>query len=238
MATTHTPVLFFSNRGMVYSLKVYKLPLGTPQSKGQALVNLLPLEKGEKITTILMLPEDVQECQSREIVFATSRGNIRRNSMADFTSIKSNGKIAMKFEDEDEKLIGVSICDESDDIFLTTLMGKCIRFAVTEVRQFAGRSSTGVRGIRLAAKDEVISLSILKHSQATREEREAYLKMANKIRRQMGVDEFQQSPTRLLNLLQVGDHRRLPRRFRILFEHLAIPENLIEGCSKLMPNVT
>lgn len=188
VSSTHSPVLFFTNKGIVYSLKVYRLPLGTPQSKGQALINLLPIQKGEKISTILVLPENTEEWTNREILFATSTGNIRRNSMADFASIKANGKIAMKLEESGESLVGVSICDEGADVFLTTRLGKCIRFAVTDLRQFASRNSTGVRGIRLADKDEVISLSVLNHSEATREERAAYLKLANKLRRQQGED--------------------------------------------------
>ncbi|USO01838.1 MAG: DNA gyrase subunit A [Alphaproteobacteria bacterium] len=182
VATTHTHVLFFTDQGMSYHLKVYRLPLGTPQARGQAIINILPLSKGERVTAILPLDEDQTLWENREIVFATASGSVRRNRMSDFANIKSNGKIAMKL-DEGDRLIGVSLCDENDDVFLSTYQGKCIRFHVNDVRIFSGRTSTGVRGVRLAAKDHLISLMTLPHVDATSEERGAYLRMASKLRR-------------------------------------------------------
>ncbi|AWK85156.1 DNA gyrase subunit A [Azospirillum thermophilum] len=176
VANTHTPLLLFSNRGMVYKLKVYRLPLGNPQSRGKAFVNLLPLIDGETITTVLPLPEDEATWADLHVVFATSRGNVRRNRMSDFANIRSNGLIAMKLEEEGERLIAVHTCQETDDVLLATRDGKCIRFAVDDVRVFAGRTSTGVRGIRLAEGDEVVSMSILRHVESGPEERAAYLK--------------------------------------------------------------
>ncbi|ALG72225.1 DNA gyrase subunit A [Azospirillum thiophilum] len=177
VANTHTPLLLFSNRGMVYKLKVYRLPLGNPQARGKAFVNLLPLVDGDTITTVLPLPEDEAAWADLHVVFATSKGNIRRNRMSDFANIRSNGLIAMKLEEEGERLIGVHTCSETDDVLLATRGGKCIRFAVDDVRVFAGRTSTGVRGIRLADGDEVVSLSILGHVEADAAERAAFFKM-------------------------------------------------------------
>ncbi len=172
---THTPVLFFSSRGMVYKLKVYKLPLGSPTGRGKALVNLLPLAEGETITTLMPLPEDEETWDDLFVAFATASGNVRRNRLSDFVQVKANGKIAMKLG-PDDRLIGVTTCDESDDILLATALAKCIRFRLSDVRVFQGRSSTGVRGIKLAKGDEVISMSILHHAESTTAERNAYLK--------------------------------------------------------------
>ncbi len=183
VASTHTPVLFFSSKGQVYKMKVYKLPLGSPTSKGKPFINLLPLVAGETITTVMKLPENEAECQNMSIMFATSQGNVRRNSLMDFVNVQSNGKIAMKLDDGD-KLVNVRICHEEEDIMLAAKSGKCIRFPVTEVRVFVGRNSTGVRGIRLGKDDEVISMSVLKHISATSEERDAYLKIVSSIKRQ------------------------------------------------------
>ncbi|MBR1825013.1 MAG: DNA gyrase subunit A [Alphaproteobacteria bacterium] len=182
VASTHTPVLFFSSRGIVYKMKVYKLPLGSPTSKGKPFINLLPLENGENITAIMKLPENEEECKGVSIAFATSQGNVRRNSLMDFVNVQSNGKIAMKL-DEGDKLINVAMCDENNDIMLATRQGKCIRFPVTDVRVFVGRNSTGVRGIKLAAGDEVISMTMLKHIKAPIEERDEYLKVSNAMKR-------------------------------------------------------
>ncbi len=182
VASTHTPVLFFSSKGLVYKMKVYKLPLGSPTSKGKPFINLLPLDAGETITTIMKLPENEADCKDMSIMFATSQGNVRRNSLMDFVNVQSNGKIAMKL-DEGDKLINVRICTEEDDVLLAARSGKCIRFPVTDVRVFVGRNSTGVRGIKLANKDEVISMSILNHSDATSEEREEYLKISSAVKR-------------------------------------------------------
>ena len=182
VASTHAPVLFFSSKGLVYKLKVYKLPLGSPTSKGKPFVNLLPLDEGENITTIMRLPENEADCKDMSIVFSTKSGMIRRNSLMDFVNVQSNGKIAMKLDDDD-KLINVRICDENDDIMLATRGGKCIRFPVTDVRVFVGRNSVGVRGIKLADKDEVISMSVLKHSDATAEQRDEYSRISSAIKR-------------------------------------------------------
>ena len=182
VASTHTPVLFFSSKGLVYKMKVYKLPLGSPTSKGKPFINLLPLDAGETITTIMKLPENEADCKDLSIMFATASGNVRRNSLMDFVNVQSNGKIAMKL-DEGDKLINVRICNEDEDVLLAAKSGKCIRFPVTEVRVFVGRNSTGVRGIKLANKDEVVSMSILNHSEATSEERDEYLRISSAIKR-------------------------------------------------------
>ncbi len=184
VASTHTPVLFFSSKGLVYKMKVYKLPLGSPTSKGKPFINLLPLDAGETITTIMKLPENEAECENMSIMFATSQGNVRRNSLMDFVNVQSNGKIAMKL-DEGDKLINVRICNEDNDVMLAARSGKCIRFPVTEVRVFVGRNSTGVRGIKLADGDEVISMSILNHSEATTEERDEYARVRSVVKRLM-----------------------------------------------------
>ena len=204
VASTHTPVLFFSSRGIVYKMKVYKLPLGSPTSKGKPFINLLPLENGENITAIMKLPENEAECEGMSIAFATSSGNIRRNSLMDFVRVQANGKIAMKLE-EGDKLVNVALCDDNNDIMLATRQGKCIRFPVADLRVFVGRNSTGVRGIKLAPKDEVISMSILKHIKATVEERDEYLKVSGAMKR-MEAEAGENScvtadQTGLLNLL-------------------------------------
>ncbi|HYH18477.1 MAG TPA: DNA gyrase C-terminal beta-propeller domain-containing protein, partial [Azospirillum sp.] len=176
VANTHTPLLLFSTRGIVYKLKVYRLPLGNPQSRGKAFVNLLPLEEGETISTVLPLPEDEGTWGDLHVLFATSKGGVRRNKLSDFANIRSNGLIAMKLEEEGERLIAVRTCTEEDDVLLATRDGRCIRFPVPEIRVFAGRTSTGVRGIKLVGADEVISMSMLRHVEATPGERAAYLK--------------------------------------------------------------
>ncbi|QMW22848.1 DNA gyrase subunit A [Sandaracinobacteroides saxicola] len=179
VASTHAPVLFFSTRGKVYRLKVWKLPEGTPQSKGRAMANLLPLEPGETIATVLPLPEDEGEWAKLHVMFATAHGYVRRNSMDAFANVPANGKLAMRFEDGDEdSLIGVALCHEREDVLLAARSGKAIRFAVDDVREFQSRTSSGVRGMTLAPGDEVISLSILRGFEATADEREAYLKAA------------------------------------------------------------
>ncbi len=182
VASTHTPVLFFSSNGIVYKMKVYKLPLGSPTSKGKPFVNLLPLSEGENITAIMKLPENEEECKNLSIMFATASGNVRRNSLMDFVNVQANGKIAMKL-DEGDKLINVMLCTEDNDVMLATRSGKCIRFPVDDVRVFVGRASTGVRGIKLADDDEVISMSILKHIKASSEARDEYLKVSSAIKK-------------------------------------------------------
>ncbi|MGE4245421.1 MAG: DNA gyrase subunit A [Parvibaculaceae bacterium] len=176
VANTHAPVLFFSSRGMAYKMKVWRLPLAAPQARGKALVNLLPLEQGERITTIMPLPVDEALWEGLDVLFATRRGTVRRNKLSDFIEVRQNGKIAMKLE-EGDGIAGVETCTEQDDVLLTTSQGQCIRFAVTDVRVFKGRDSVGVRGINLAEGDRVISLSVLRHFEADGEERAAYLKM-------------------------------------------------------------
>jgi DNA gyrase subunit A len=168
-------VLFFSSAGQVYKEKVWRLPLAAPQSRGKALVNLLPLEKDERITTIMPLPEDEASWEALDVMFATTRGTVRRNKLSDFAQVNRAGKIAMRL-DEGERIVDVQICSDKDDVLLTTARGQCIRFAVDDVRVFKGRDSMGVRGISLAEGDSVISLAILKSFDASAEERAAYLK--------------------------------------------------------------
>jgi DNA gyrase subunit A len=180
VTSTHTPVLFFSTAGKVYRLKVWRLPEGAAQARGRPMVNLLPLAEGETISTVLPLPEDEAEWKDLHVIFATAKGGVRRNSMDAFANIPSNGKLAMRFEDDDssDRLIGVALLTEEDDVLLATKNGKAIRFEATAVREFQSRTSTGVRGISLKPDDEVISLSILKGFDATTEERDAYLRAA------------------------------------------------------------
>jgi DNA gyrase subunit A len=180
-ASTHAPVLFFSSGGKVYKLKVWRLPVGLPNSRGKAFVNLLPIEPGESITTILPLPEDEAAWEGMDVMFATRSGGVRRNKLSDFVQMNRNGKIAMKL-DEGDSIIGVGLCTTANDVLLTTSIGRCIRFPVDEVRVFAGRESTGVRGIRLAEGDSVISMAILHGVDASPAERTAYLKQANALR--------------------------------------------------------
>jgi DNA gyrase subunit A len=180
-------LLFFSSRGMAYRMKVWRLPAATPQSVGKALVNLLPLTEGEVITSILQLPEDQSTWGTLELMFATRSGDVRRNSLADFESINRNGKIAMKLE-EGDRIVRVAICKPDDNVLLTTAAGRCIRFPVDDVRVFQGRNSTGVRGIRLEDGDEVISMAILLHVEASPGERAAYLKQALSVRRAQGAE--------------------------------------------------
>ena len=182
VASTHAPLVFFSSTGMAYKLKVWRLPEARIQGKGKAMVNLLPLSEGEKITTILPLPEDEAQWDKFNVVFATKSGDVRRNELSDFANINRNGKIAMKL-DAGDGIVGVQVCTDQDDVLLTTKSGKCIRFALTDVRVFKGRESTGVRGIKLAPGDEVVSLTLLHHSDATTAEARAYLKQAGAARR-------------------------------------------------------
>ena len=179
VTSTHTPVLFFSNKGQVYRLKVWKLPEGGPQTRGRPMVNLLPLSDGEIITNVLPLPEDEGEWGDLHIVFATARGMVRRNSMDAFTNVPSNGKIAMRFEDgSEDRLIGVRLLTEEHDVFLASREGKAIRFSATDVREFQSRTATGVRGMNLADGDELVSMATLRTDDTTSEERDAYLRAA------------------------------------------------------------
>lgn len=187
VATTHTPVLFFSSAGMCYKLKVWKLPLGGPATRGRSLANILPLDQDEYINSIMALPEDEEAWDNMDIMFAARSGGVRRNSLADFKRVNRGGKIAMK-PDEGDGIVDVRICDEDDDVVLTTAMGKAIRFRVTDIRRFVGRTSSGVRGIKLADGDEVISMAILRHVDIETDEARAYMKHANAMRRALGED--------------------------------------------------
>ncbi len=188
VASTHTPVLFFSSQGQVYKEKVWRLPLAAPQARGKALINILPLDPGETITTIMPLPEDETTWGQLDVMFATTRGNVRRNKLSDFEKIRPSGIIAMKL-DPGDAIVDVAICTEKEDVLLTTTAGQCIRFPVPEVRVFSGRTSDGVRGIALGADDKVISMTILRHMEASSEERVAYLKRASAIRRGTAEEE-------------------------------------------------
>jgi len=184
VVNTLTPLLFFSSQGLVYKIKTYKIPIGSPTSKGKALVNLLPLRSGEKITTTM--PYDINQ---KNIIFATSKGNIRRNKLTDFHNINVNGKIAMKLNNDD-MLVNVVTCSESDDIFLSTRLGKCIRFSCKDLRVFSGRASVGVRGIRLTDKDAVISLAILNGINFNVNERDEYLKISSSLRKNEKIEKI------------------------------------------------
>ncbi|MGE5201836.1 MAG: DNA gyrase C-terminal beta-propeller domain-containing protein, partial [Acidobacteriota bacterium] len=191
VASTHASVLFFTASGRVYKLKVYRLPEGTPQARGKAMVNLLPnLAPNESISAVLPLPEDEASWGNYSVMFATARGNARRNALSDFGNVMANGKMAMKFEGEDaeDRLIAVATCTAKDDVLLATRLGKAIRFPVDDVRIFTGRSSVGVRGIKLAQGDSVISMTILRHEEVAPETRDAYMRLAGKRRRQMGAE--------------------------------------------------
>jgi DNA gyrase subunit A len=187
VANTHQPMLFFSSTGIAYKLKVYKLPQGTPQAKGKALINVLPLDEGETITTVMALPEDEAAWDQSYVIFATASGGVRRNKLSDFTKVNANGKIAMKL-DQGDHLVRVRVFEEDNDVFLATRKGKCIRFPVTDVRVFSSRNSTGVRGIRLADDDAVIAMSGLNHIKVEIAERDDYLRSINAARRLVGGD--------------------------------------------------
>ena len=182
VVNTHTPVLFFSTTGKVYKMKTYRLPLGTPTARGKAMVNLLPLAEGESIETLLPLPEDESKWADLTLMFATAQGNVRRNALSDFSHVLTNGKIAMKL-DPGDRIVGVQVCTKDDDVLLAARGGKCVRFPVEAVRVFKSRASTGVRGMKLAKGDTVISVSILRHVAVGVEDRDAYIRYANAKRR-------------------------------------------------------
>ena len=186
VGNTHTPLLFFTSTGMAYKLKLWRLPEGAPNSRGKAFVNLLPLGPDERVTNILPLPEDEDAWDNLHVMFATKSGGVRRNKLSDFQRVNRNGKIAMKLEEEGDRIIGVQICREDEDVLLTTAQGMCIRFPVDTVRVFAGRTSTGVRGIKLDKGNHVISMAILRHVETTSEEAKAYLRHAAAMRRAGG----------------------------------------------------
>ncbi|MCV0396671.1 MAG: DNA gyrase subunit A [Rhizobiaceae bacterium] len=189
VASTHTPILFFSSRGIVYKEKVWRLPIGTPQSRGKFLRNMLPLEAGDRITAIMPLPEDESRWGELDVMFATTRGTVRRNKLSDFADVRRNGKIAMKFDEEGDAILNVLTCTENDDVLLTADSGQCIRFAVSDVRVFKGRDSQGVRGISLGEGERAISMTILEHVEATPAERAAYLRRAVAERRAVTGDD-------------------------------------------------
>ena len=179
VANTHTQLLFFTTDGMVYKLKTWRLPQGGRTSKGKAIVNILPIPVGVSIAAIMPVDRDEREWDDLQVVFATSAGTVRRNKLSDFTNVKANGKIAMKFEDEhaETTMINARIASNDDDVMLITNSGRAIRFPATDVRVFNSRASVGVRGIKLNGDDTVVSMSIIRHFDATSEERTAYLKM-------------------------------------------------------------
>ncbi|WP_397541513.1 DNA gyrase subunit A [Roseovarius salis] len=177
VANTHTQLLFFTTDGMVYKLKTWRLPLGGRTSRGKAIVNILPIPQGVSIAAIMPVDVPEEEWNNLQIMFATSAGDVRRNALSDFTNVKSNGKIAMRLPEDGTQLVNARICSEQDDVMLVTDSGRAIRFPTTEVRVFKGRDSTGVRGIRLQNGDRVVSMSVIRHFEATPEERAAYLKM-------------------------------------------------------------
>lgn len=179
VANTHTQLLFFTTEGMVYKLKTWRLPQGGRTAKGKAIVNILPIPTGVSIAAIMPVDVPEDQWQDLQIVFATSAGTVRRNRLSDFTNVKSNGKIAMKFEDDhaETELINARICSEDDDVMLVTSSGRAIRFPTTEVRVFNSRASVGVRGIKLSGEDRVVSMSVIRHFKAESDERAAYLKM-------------------------------------------------------------
>jgi DNA gyrase subunit A len=182
-ANTHTPVLFFSTQGLAYKIKAHKIPEGTAASKGKSIFNILPLKNHHSISSIMPLPEDESEWKSMMVIFATSKGNVRKNTLEDFVNINNSGKIAMKL-DEDDKIVGVKICKDDQDILLSTRIGKCIRFKSKKLRLFKGRSSKGIKGIQLNDKDKVISLSIIDTSNISTKT----IKTDNKIKN--GINRF------------------------------------------------
>jgi DNA gyrase subunit A len=206
VASTHTPVLYFSSRGQVYKEKVWRLPMAAPQARGKALINILPLEQGERITTIMPLPEDESSWGDLDVMFATTGGNVRRNKLSDFVDVRRSGIIAMKLDDGEE-IVDVQICTERDDVILTAAGGQCIRFPVGDVRVFQGRTSMGVRGIALAGDDKLISLSILRHLDVSAEERAAYLRRASAVRRGGVEDEAVTEAEEATGAIELGEQR-------------------------------
>lgn len=205
VASTHTPVLFFSTNGLAYQTKVYKIPLSNPQSKGRALANLFPIKENEAIATVLALPDDNSTWDSYDVVFATSAGTIRRNKLEDFLNIRQSGKIAMKLEGK-ERLIAVALCKESTDILISSRMGKCVRFPVSNLRVFNSRNSLGVRAMKLLGDDEVISMTVLNNGSSTAEEREEYVRYSNWLRRsseEMLTDQEMSPPAKYEEMKQV-----------------------------------
>jgi DNA gyrase subunit A len=201
-------VLFFSSHGRVYKEKVWRLPQAAPQARGKALINILPLDQGELVATVMPLPENEESWGELDVMFATTRGTVRRNKLSDFVEVRRSGIIAMKL-DEGEAIVDVAICTERDDVLLTSAGGQCIRFPVTDVRVFQGRTSMGVRGIALAEGDRLISLSILRHVGASAEERAAYLKRASAVRRGLTgeVEEIATDAEEANGAIELGEQR-------------------------------
>ncbi len=188
VTSTHTPILIFSSGGKVYKIKVWRLPLASPQARGKPVINLVHVAAGESVATVMPLPEDEDTYGDYHVIFATAKGKVRRNTLADFAQVKSNGKIAMRLADDD-RLVGVAVCEENEDVLFASRAGKCIRFPVKAVRVFKSRTSDGVRGMKLMAGDEVISMSILRHLLVEPEIRDEYVKYANARRRLENMDE-------------------------------------------------
>lgn len=207
VASTHTPLLFFTKSGKAFQVKVHELPLATPQSRGKPIVQVLDsLEGHDRIATLLPVPESAAAWDDFEIIFVTSKGNIRRNALTDFQNIRANGKIAMKLEAAGERLVSVELCHADQDILLTTKKGRAIRFGVQDLRRFSGRTSTGVRGIRLQPDDEVVSMAILGGAHFTADQREAYLRLIAQRRRAEGAaDASDDDDTEELALCKLSD---------------------------------
>ncbi|MEL6318667.1 MAG: DNA gyrase C-terminal beta-propeller domain-containing protein, partial [Pseudomonadota bacterium] len=206
VGNTHTMVLFFTTDGMVFAMKVWRLPLGGRAARGKAVVNLLPIQPGVSIAAMLPVDAPEEEWDRLQIVFATSKGDVRRNALSDFTNVKSNGKIAMKLE-EGVALVDAAICDEESDFLLTTALGKAIRFPVTEVRVFKGRDSTGVRGVRLAGDDAVVSMAVLRALAVTPEERAAYFKMRRAVAGELGEEDAAGAEEEAVADIAIGQER-------------------------------
>ena len=220
VVNTHTPVLFFSSRGIVYKEKVWRLPIGNPQSRGKALINLLPLQQGERITTIMPLPEDEASWAELDVMFATTRGTVRRNKLSDFVDVKRNGKIAMKLEEEGDEILGVETCTDNDDVLLTADSGQCIRFRVDDVRVFQSRNSVGVRGISMGEGDRVISMAVIEHVEASPAERAAYLKRSVAERRLAAGAAAGEDEDIALTNEEVGEEADISEeRYQFLSEH-------------------
>ena len=190
VANTHTPLLFFSTDGIVYKIKTWRLPIGGRNSRGKAIINILPINSGKSVAAIMPVDAPEETWDDLQIFFATSTGSVRRNALSDFTKVQSNGKIAMKLP-ENTNLVGVRICSDNDDVLLNSSKGKAIRFAVSDVRVFKGRDSTGVRGIKLSKNDFVVSMAIIRHVKVTSEERYSYFKMRRAITGEESVEETQ-----------------------------------------------
>ncbi|HEV2901045.1 MAG TPA: DNA gyrase subunit A [Pseudaminobacter sp.] len=219
VANTHTPILFFSSRGIVYKEKVWRLPIGTPQSRGKFLRNMLPLEAGDRITAILPLPEDEDSWGDLDVMFATTRGTVRRNKLSDFVQVNRNGKIAMKLEEEGDEILGVETCTDNDDVLLTASSGQCIRFRVSDVRVFQSRASLGVRGISMGESDRVISMAIIEHVDAPPAERAAYLKRSVVERRLVSAEGEGEEEIALTNEEVAEEADLSDERYEFLKQH-------------------